>query len=1229
MNALDMRTLILNYLVSNALCAGVVMFLWLQNRRRFAGLGLWLADFIIQTIALSLIALRGIVPDWMSTAVSNVLVIGGTILLYIGLERFVGQRSIQVHNVGLLAIFTVIQVYSVFVQPSLTAHDISMSVGLLAICVQCAWLMLRRVDADLRPITKTIGFIFTVYCMVSALRIVEDIVILLGNNLFREFSLFDPFLLLASQMFVILLTFSLFLMINHRLLAEQMTNIAERQQIEVALRQSEEKFFKAFHATPDAIVLSRLGDDRVIEVNESFSRLSEYSQEEALSNPAIALELWVNPQDREQCISALWENHTIRDFEYDFRTKSGKVLKCLYSGEIIDLGGEAHMLSVVRDITERKQAEEKLRASEARYDELTRRIPVGIYVFHTCADGSMYFEYTSPQFNHLLGLEAEAVLGDANLAFAAAHPLDHDDLLRANHQAITTLTPFHWEGRFIVQGETRWIRIESEPLPLPSGDNVWNGVVSDITKRKQVEDELRSLNDRFELYLKYIPIMMYVKDADTHAIILSRQFEQMLGKPLHELLGKTNAEIWPPELAGPMTLDDARILKGDQAVTIEETFEGRHYHSVKFPIKEPDHPPLLGGYTMDITELKQTQAALQESEERMRQVTGAMRQTVWLRDTQTLEMLYVNPAYEEIWGRTCESLIAEPTSFAQAIHPDDQERVFVAIQDQYQGVFFNQEYRIIRPDGDIRWVWGRTFPIKNDAGEVYRVLAVTEDITERKQMAEALHQAKETAEAANRAKSAFLASMSHELRTPLTAILGFTELMAHDKLLTAQQRENLDIIERSGEHLLALINNVLDLSKIEAGRTEVQPEVFDLHKMILGLGEMFNLRAEQKGLTIIFDLIPGVPRIIRADAGKLRQILINLLSNAVKFTEKGGITMRVEQKAPVAESQIELQFKIQDTGIGIAASELDRVFEAFVQTESGRQSHQGTGLGLPISREYVRLMEGDLTVQSKAGQGSCFQFTIRATLPTQAEIDALIIASISPHVVGMKPQHATPVGDAYRILVIDNAKANQELLRRLLQPLGLEVETASDGQKGLEIWKAWQPHLIFLDIGLPGMDGHEITKFIRAYATTESISDSMPHCSRPVIVALTASAFEEERQTILAEGCDDFVRKPFREATIFEVLNRHLDIRFIYAEEPYAAAPLKKKVPFKVLKAQMQNLPAAWRMEMQQAILVGDVEKLNILIAQVHDHTPALAMYLAQCVYNFEYNKIQKLIALE
>ncbi len=990
-------------------------------------------------------------------------------------------------------------------------------------------------------------------------------------------------------------------------------DITERKQAEEAIRRSEERFRLLFETNPFPLLITRATDGVIIQANQALIDYMEGSRTDLTS--VRASDYYALSTDRQTLLDEVKTKGRVVNKMVELKIAQGRRTKfALVNILPLDLG-EPCLLVGMADITERKQAEEKLRASEARYDELVRRISVGVYIFHARADGLMSFEYTSPQFNYLLGLEAEAVQRDANLAFAAAHPEDCADLIRANRQAITTLTPFRWECRFIIRGETRWIRIESEPTPLPGGGSVWNGVISDITERKQVEDELRVLTDKVELYLKYIPIPMYVKDADTRAVILSRHFEQMLGKPIHELLGKTNAELWPPELAGPMTLDDERVLKEDQAVTVEETFEGRHYYSVKFPIKEPDRPPLLGGYTIDVTELKQTQAALQESEARMRQITVAMQQAVWLRDVQTLQVLYVNPAYEEIWGRTCESLIAEPTSFIQAIHPEDKERILEAIQKQYQGVFFNQEYRIIRPDGSLCWVWGRTFPIKNDQGQVYRVLAVVEDITGRKLMEEALWQAKawaeeksqaaleaqRAAEAANRAKSIFLANMSHELRTPLNAILGFSELMARDASLSQAQRENLETINRSGEHLLALINNVLDLSKIEAGRVALHEEVFDLHRLLGDMESMFHMRAMNKGLSLTVECAPSVPRYIRADQGKLRQVLINLLGNAVKFTSEGGVTLRVD-----AGKADYLRFEIEDTGAGISPDDMGRIFDAFEQTEAAHKLQEGTGLGLTISRQFVQLMGGDIAVCSAGvpGQGSRFTFEVRVSLPGPAEISSLP-KSARRRVVGL--EEGQPL---YRVLIADDVPASRNLLVKFLQPLGLDVREATNGQEAMEVWQAWQPHLILMDMRMPVMDGREATRRIKASVQGEQV----------VIVALTASAFEEERAQVLAEGSDDFIRKPVREADILNVLEKHLGARFIYETEPAS------KIPISTLSGELIQplaaMPLTWLVDFRQAVLEADWNAMTELLWQVEQAHPALAAPLWNMVNNFQHAEL-------
>ncbi len=359
MNLLDMRTIILSHVIGNFICMAVMAVLWYQHRRQFAGLGFWLANFVMQWIALLLIALRGVAPDFMSMTVGNTLIIGGTVLLYIGLETFVGKRGRQVHNYLLLVAFIFSYTYFVYAQPSLPARTIIFSLGLLAICAQCAWLLLRRVGQEMLSITGGVGVVFGLYCLVSILRITFDLAAPIGSDFFHS-NIYDTVSVLTYQMLLIVSTFNLFLMVNRRLVADLNGDITERKQVEEALRQSEEKFYKAFHSSPDAILISRLSDGQLVEVNEGFCRLTGYTREEALSSSSLALGLWLDPRDREKIVEELGKNRKIREYDFDFRASSGKILNCLYSAEIIQLGGEAHIISVVRDVTERKQAEAAL-----------------------------------------------------------------------------------------------------------------------------------------------------------------------------------------------------------------------------------------------------------------------------------------------------------------------------------------------------------------------------------------------------------------------------------------------------------------------------------------------------------------------------------------------------------------------------------------------------------------------------------------------------------------------------------------------------------------------------------------------------------------------------------------------------------------------------------------------------------------------------------------------------
>lgn len=572
---------------------------------------------------------------------------------------------------------------------------------------------------------------------------------------------------------------------------------------------------------------------------------------------------------------------------------------------------------------------------------------------------------------------------------------------------------------------------------------------------------------------------------------------------------------------------------------------------------------------------------------------------------------FVNRACMAMLGTEDDSFIIGE-QITRFLPDEDRKEGIVAFNRALERDALGRERNILCMDGSMLEVEIFAIPFKTRGRDAVQIVLV--DISRKKQIEKNLRNARIQSDRANREKSRFLANMSHELRTPLNAILGYSQLLRRDDSISGDSRKNLQIINRSGQHLLELINTVLDMSKIEAGQLELEYGVFDLREMADNLESLMHFRAEKKGLSLQFTIAEETPRYIRTDEKKLRQVIINLVNNAIKFTRDGSVSVHIQSEKKPKNTTAALHFQVSDTGSGIAEEDLDTIFKAFEQLEGQDSRTEGTGLGLAISRQLIRLMGGDIDVKSRLGEGTTFHFSIRIETAEKSDI---VKKSPALSVVGLDSSS----DKEFRLLIADDNEDNRNLLAEIVRITGFTVRQAANGEEAVQLQQEWKPHLIWMDLKMPVMDGFEAMQRIQDKCNE---TGEKP----PVIIVLTATVFEQERKRAFSLGCSDFIRKPFEEREIFDALKKHLGVEYVYQQtnvqtEKKAST---RKIPLDTVITDLKSLPPDIADHLKEALELSDVEQIEGAMLALGQENPILAEVLSPLVNDFAFDRILKMM---
>ena len=1008
-------------------------------------------------------------------------------------------------------------------------------------------------------------------------------------------------------------------------------DISERKQAEEALRQSEEKYRALIETTGTGfLILDSQG--KVVDANQDYVRLTGH--EALVEILGRGVEEWTAPYDLERNAGGVEMcviQGFVRDLEIDYVGHGGQIIPVEINATVVGSGGSIRILSLCRDITKRKQAEKALRESEERHRTILQMAMDGFWM----VDKEGCLREVNETYSRMSGYSVQELLGmripDLEVAESAADVAVHiQKIMGQGEHRFESRHRRKDGGIFDVEicaqyrpAEERivtFIRDVSERKAIATEIEQHRHHLEELVaeRTKELESAKAALADslvRYDNLVDQSHSIILEWDTSGSILFLNRWGIEFFGFSKEELLGRNvvgtivapvdangedlvrkmnEVQVAPDEF---YSSENENIRKNGERVWISWTNKGILDHNGKLvktlsigidrTVQRQNELALA----QSREQLEETNESLRENEAQLRKIFDATPVGIGFANKKHI-MQFVNPQFIEFFG-------ANVGDSAPQLYLHQEDRDSIIEQLRRDGIVRNHEVQMFNREHQVRDMLITYLPISYGGED--GVLGWAIDITERKQAEKEILQARDAAEAANRAKSVFLANMSHELRTPLTAVLGFAEIMSRDPGIPERARENLGIIMRSGEHLLTLINDILDLSKIDAGRVEVDRRDVDLGELIRDIVNMMRGRAEVKGLRLVLDQSSEFPRFVNTDPGKIRQILVNLVGNAIKFTHAGQVSIRLAtETTPDGHS---LVAEVRDTGIGIGRGDLDRIFHPFEQI--GNRMTEGTGLGLTITRQYVQMLGGRISVDSELGKGSCFRFTI--------PLGNLNAASQAPSVRHQPVGIGSPTADL-RILIVEDQPENRLLLRCFLEPLGFQIRDAVNGQEAIGIFQEWRPQLIFMDRRMPVLDGLEATRRIKV----------LPGGAGTIIIAVSAHSFKEEQREMLAAGCNGFLAKPFGVDDLLALLKQQLHLDLIYAD---AEDPAPAGSSCTLAAADLQCLSREALANLHRLAVEGDDSELMKWLETQAGLAPTVKEALAGLIKDYRFDVIQEISA--